>query len=157
MAVNPAQHLDVGSIDAIVSALYESISFPPGMQPDYSRMRMLFHPQAIVIPPRTDRSAALRVLDVETFITQSRDFVVTSGAERTGFSEREIARRTESFGGIVHLFSTYESKNREQDARPLQRGVNSIQLARDAGRWWVLSILWDIERPGNPIPQKYLI
>ena len=32
------------------------------------------------------------------------------------------------------------------------RGVNSIQLMKDGGRWWVVTIFWDAEREGNPVP-----
>lgn len=36
------------------------------------------------------------------------------------------------------------------------RGINSIQLMKDGNRWWVVTIFWDSERPGNEIPAKYL-
>ena len=153
-AVNPE---DVASVDAIVKALYESISFQPGKQPDYVRLRSLFHPDGRLIPSKTERTAPLVIMDVETFITKSREFVVTTGLERQGFSEREIARRMDSFGSIVHLFSTYDSRHRANDAQTIQRGINSIQLVKDDNRWWVISILWDVERAGNSIPQKYLV
>jgi len=150
-------HPDVSTLEAIVKALYESVSFSPGRQPDYTRFRSLFHPDSRVIPPKAEKSSSLVVMDVETFITRSREHVVTTGLERKGFFEREIARRVESFGILVHIFSTYESRHRAQDPDPIQRGINSIQLVKDAHRWWIVSILWDIERPGNPIPKAYLI
>jgi hypothetical protein len=28
-------------------------------------------------------------------------------------------------------------------------------LLNDGKRWWVVSILWDAERPDNPLPQKF--
>ncbi|MBI1803551.1 MAG: hypothetical protein HY033_01810 [Ignavibacteriae bacterium] len=152
VTANPA---DVVSVNAIIKALYESVSFPPGRQPDYTRLRTLFHLNGIVIPPRTDHSAEFAVTDVETFINRSRQYVITTGMERKGFHENEIARRTESFGSIVHVFSTYESRYQPGDPTPIQRGINSIQLGRDGKRWCVLSILWDVERPGNPIPKDY--
>ena len=36
---------------------------------------------------------------------------------------------------------------------PFGRGINSIQLFHDGDRWWVVSVLWDNERPGNPLPE----
>ena len=151
-AANPE---DVTSVNAIVRALYECVSFRPGMQPDYTRLRTLFHQNGIVIPPRTDHSAEFAAMDIETFITRSRHYVITTGMENKGFHEKEIARRMESFGSIVHAFSTYESRHRQDDAKTIQRGINSIQLGRDSKRWWLLSIVWDIERVGNPIPKEY--
>lgn len=40
------------------------------------------------------------------------------------------------------------------DPEPDSRGVNSIQLARGEGRWWVLHIAWDVERTGPGIPPE---
>ena len=36
------------------------------------------------------------------------------------------------------------------------RGINSIQLFHDGSRYWVVTVLWDSERPDNPIPPRYL-
>ena len=86
------------------------------------------------------------------------DYAASSGPalERSGFFEREIARRTERFGSVLHVFSTYESRRAASDAAPFARGINSIQLVNDGTRWWVVTILWDSERKDNPIPAAYL-
>ncbi len=147
---------DVSSVDAIVRALYESVSFAPGAQPDYKRLRSLFHPEGRLIPPKGERDGKVPVLAMDAFIKKSREYVIMTGMEARGFFEKEVHRATESFGNIVHLFSTYESRHTSKESAPVQRGINSIQLVKDAGRWWVLTILWDIERPEEKIPQKYL-
>jgi hypothetical protein len=151
-----AQDPDVATLDALVKAMYESVSFPPGSQPDFERLRRLFHPDGRIIPPRTERGAALEVLDVESFIARSREDVVTTGLERRGFHEQEIARRSGVFGSLVHLFSTYESRYTVNDSAPFQRGINSIQIVEDSQRFWILSIFWEAERPGLPIPRSFL-
>lgn len=148
---------DVSTVDAIVKALYESVSFSPGRQPDYSRLRSLFHPEARIIPPKADKNTPTVLLDLESFLKRSWESVVTTGLERKGFSEREIARRVEAYGNIAHVFSTYESRNVPQDPVPVQRGINSLQIIRDSNRWWITSILWDLERPTNPIPKRYMV
>ena len=147
---------DVASIDAIIRALYESVSFSPGGQPDYDRLRSLFHPGARLIPVSGDKDASVAVLDVETLIIKSREYVVLAGQERMGFVEKEITRRVDAFGRIVHVFSTYESHNGTADPGPVQRGINSIQLVKDDDRWLVLTILWDVEKPTDLIPPTYL-
>src|SRR5258708_11269440 len=144
---------DGATIEAMVKALYESVSFPPGKQPDYERLRSLFHREGRVIPPKIDKSASTVILDVDSFITRSWEYVVTTGMERKGFTEREIARRVDAYGNMVHVFSTYESRHLPEDAAIIQRGINSIQLVRDSNRWLITSILWDLERPTNPIPK----
>jgi hypothetical protein len=54
------------------------------------------------------------------------------------------------------VFSAYDSKRTPDDAEPFARGINSIQLLHDGTRWWVVTIFWDSERAGNPIPPTYL-
>jgi hypothetical protein len=78
-----------------------------------------------------------------------------ANVEKAGFYESEIARRTEVFGNIAHVFSTYESRRAKADA-PFARGINSIQLLKDGDRWWIVTIFWDAEQPNKPIPPEYL-
>ena len=86
------------------------------------------------------------------------DYIKTSGPylESNGFFEKEVARRTEQFGNLVHVWTTYEARNKADDAKPMMRGINSMQLWNDGKRWWVLSIVWQAEDPTTPLPEKYL-
>lgn len=147
---NPA---DVASVDAILRSLYDVISGPAGQKRDWDRFRSLMAPNARLMPAvvRPDGSASLIVWSAD-------DYVTAAGAqlERMGFFESEVARKAEAFGNIVHAFSTYDSRRLATDDKPFARGINSIQLLKDGGRWWVVSIFWDSERAGNPIPEKYL-
>ena len=70
------------------------------------------------------------MLDFDTWRTESDTFLDGAGAEIRARGFRE--------------------------AEPFARGVNSIQLVRQDGRWWVVTILWDVERPDQPIPPPYL-
>jgi len=36
------------------------------------------------------------------------------------------------------------------------REINSIQMVRKDGRWWITSIIWDEETGAGPVPAKYL-
>jgi hypothetical protein len=73
------------------------------------------------------------------------------------FYEIELARRVERYGHIAQVFSTYESRSALDDEQPFARGINSIQLMHDGERWWVMSIMWDSESEGQPLPEKYLV
>jgi hypothetical protein len=144
---------DVGSIDAVIAALYAVISGPAGQPRSWDRLRALFHPHGRLL--RTELSsegtAQVVAMDVEEFIVMADPFFATKG-----FHEREAARRVEQFGHIAHAFSTYEASADAAGREPLGRGINSIQLCYDGRRWWVMNLLWDDERPGNPIPAYYL-
>jgi len=149
-AANPA---DVGSIDAIVAAVYDVISGPAGKKRNWDRMRSLFIPGARLIPtgPRQAGGYGSRVVSVEEYITRSEPIL-----EKEGFFEKETARRTEMFGQIAHVFSTYESRHVATDPTPFARGINSIQLMNDGSRWWIVTIFWQGEDAKNPLPEKYL-
>jgi len=75
--------------------------------------------------------------------------------EKQSFFEREAARRTDAFGNIAHVFSTYESRHSKDDAKPFQRGINSIQLLNDGKRWWIVTVFLPSEDEKNPLPEKY--
>jgi hypothetical protein len=142
----------VSSVDAILAALYGSVSGPPGPR-DWDRVRSLFAPGAFVAPVEhpADGGARARIMAIEAFIERS-----SRNVAREGFYEKEIARRAEAFGSIVHVFSTYEARHSPDDPRPFRRGINSIQLLKDGNRYWVVSVYWDTERDGAPIPDHYL-
>lgn len=149
-AADPA---DVASADAIVAALYDVISGPAGQERDWDRFRSLFIPGARLIPTakRPDGAVVHRVLTPEQYREMSGKLL-----EERGFFEREIGRTIEQFGSITHVFSAYDSRHRAEDSSPFARGINSIQLLDDGTRWWVVSVFWDSERPGQEIPAKYL-
>lgn len=149
-AANPA---DVSSIDAIIAAVYDVISGPAGKKRNWDRMRSLFLPGARLIPtgPRQTGGYNSRVLTVDEYIARAEPLF-----EKDSFFEKEAARKAEMFGQIAHVFSTYESRHAPEDAKPFQRGINSIQLMNDGSRWWVVTIFWQGEDDKNPLPQKYL-
>lgn len=144
---------DVASVDAIIAALYDVISGPPNQDRDWNRFRSLFAEGArlIIAAPSPQGRVPSRSMTVEQYILAADPFL-----KRDGFWEREIARRTERYGNVTHAFSTYESRVKTADSPPFTRGINSIQLVTDSQRWQVVTILWDFERPGNPIPPEYL-
>ena len=149
----PANPADVGSVDAIVAALYGSVSGPPGQPRDWDRVRSLFAPGAFVGPVEhlPGGEVAARIASIDAFIERS-----SRNVPKEGFYETEIARRTDAFGAIVHVFSTFEHRHHPDDSRPFRRGINSIQLLKDKDRYWVVSVYWDSERQDNPIPPQYL-
>jgi hypothetical protein len=149
----PANPKDVGSVDAIIHAVYDVISGPAGEKRNWDRMRTLFVPDARMMPTgrKASGEAVRRVLSIEEYISSSGAFL-----EKNGFFESEIGRRTEQYGNITHVFSTYESRKAKTDEKPFMRGINSFQLWFDGKRWWVISILWENESAENPIPQRYL-
>ena len=144
---------DTRSIDAILAALYRTVSGPMEVERDWDRFRGLFFPGAQLMRTVLDAEGqlSLSVMDVEAFIGFAAPFF-----DQNPFYEREIFRRVDQFGQVAQVFSTFDSSSDPLGEKPLGRGINSIQLWSDKIRWWVLNMLWDDERPGSPIPPAYL-
>ncbi len=146
---------DVSSIDAIIKASYEVISGLAGEKRDWERERSLFLPGARLIPTatvpgRNDVDLAPLILDVEAYIQRVEPLFAGKG-----FYETEVARRTEQFGQIAHVWSTYESRHQKDDPEPFMRGINSFQLFHDGSRWWIVNVYWQHESASHPLPKKY--
>lgn len=153
-AAPSANPRDVESIDAIMAAIYDVISGPAGQPRDWNRFRSLMSPHARLMPTGVSRATGQRVhrsLTADEYVAQ-----VGPQLERDGFFERELGRKVERYGNIVHLMSAYDSKRTPQDAEPFTRGVNSVQLWFDGTRWWVVTIFWEAETPATPIPAELL-
>lgn len=149
---NAADAADVASADAILAALYAVISGDAGVARDWDRFRNLFHPSARLMPTgQRDGVGVLTPLTPQGYVDRAGPTLV-----RDGFHEREIARRTETFGAVTHVWSTYEARRALTDAQPFLRGINSIQLFNDGTRWWVVSVYWQAETPTLPLPPEYL-
>jgi len=145
---------DVRSMESTLEALYDVISGPAGAERDWDRFHHLFIPEGARLiplgPARDDGELALRVYDPAGYAERSAPFF-----EQSGFYESEIHREVQEFGRLVHVFSTYEGR-REEGGEVFLRGINSIQLLHERDRWWIVSIYWEPEAQGNPLPARYL-
>ena len=139
-------------IRALVTELYALVSGPGDQPRDWARQQALFMPDARLI--RT-------VLDGEGRPQAERIAIADYGAnfERKlggrAFYEVEIHAIVEQFGRIAHVFSSYEAFADAACAQFLKRGINSIQLYHEDGRWRITSMVWDDERPGLQMPSRY--
>jgi len=148
--VPPPRADDVKSLDALLVAIYDVISGPAGDR-NWNRFRSLFAPQArfTTLNRNPDGSVTVTPLSEDEFIHLAGDLF-----KHQPFYEKAIVNQTQVFGNIAQVFSSYESRH-APNHKPFERGINSIQLLNDGKRWWVLSILWDVERPDNPLPSEF--
>lgn len=149
----PAAPADVQSMDAIMHAIYDVISGPAGPR-DWNRFYSLFAPGGRLIPTGHhggDSAATIHASTPQEYGQRAGEYF-----SKNGFYEHEIARTVDTYGAITQVFSTYASFHDKNDPKPFARGINSFQLFNDGKRWYVVTIYWDAERPGNPIPERYL-
>jgi hypothetical protein len=86
----------------------------------------------------------IKIMSLDDYAADTKAFF-----EANDFFEIEVARRVHEFGNIAHVWSIYEARRAPDDAVPDRRGINSIQLYRNAaGSWQIISMIWDNERDG---------
>jgi len=138
----------LASPDKLVECFYASISFAPGQKPNYSLIYTLFHPHGRVMPPATDTGGSLKSMSVEEFIEYFDERI--KDIIETGATEEQTSCKTNIFINVAQVFSAYQF-TLTGSAEPLARGVNSIQLVFETGRWWISSLTWDRAQPGEGI------
>lgn len=140
------------SADSVISHLYKSITFKDSTDLDWDTFRKLFIREATMIPVQASEKT---VWSVEEYISRFNGQVKSGSLKQ--FKEWEIYRETDRFGDMMHIFSTYETEfSTDENPEGHSRGINSIQLVKYQGRWWITSIVWNGEGEDNPIPDEYL-
>jgi len=147
-SVPRAREEDVRSIDAIMVAIYAAISEPAGPR-DWDRFRSLMLPKGRLTQSIVDAQGrnTMQQWSVDEFIADTTPFFA-----QQPFYEKALVNKVQRFGNVAQVFTSYASSS-APDAKPFQRGINSMQLVYDGKRWWVVSILWDIDRAGNALPK----
>jgi hypothetical protein len=143
---------DVSSLDGIMKAFYEVVSGPAGKPREWGRDRTLYLPDIRFVQTAADRSGK-----VTAEVMTHQEFVDGADAAmvKNGFFEIEVHRQTRTFGNISNILSTYEMRSKAEGP-VFGRGINSLQVFWDGKRYWIASVVWDDERPGNPIPADLL-
>ena len=101
-------------------------------------MESLFSPHARITRLTPE---GIDYMDLESFRNMAEELIEIGAF--TSFHEREIARRADRYGAVLHVASAYETKISPTAVDHLERGVNSLQLIRENGRWKILSLCWD--------------
>lgn len=137
------------TLDELIKAIDEAVSGPGDK--DRTCMRAIMLPEARLTPIRKadDGAFSPRMLTIDDWITA----VAKRGS--AVFYERQVKVKSETYGHIAHLWSTYETRS-TPDGKADVRGINSIQAVFDGHSWHVLQILWQAETPAEPVPEKYL-
>ena len=142
----PPPSADMAAIDHTIGEVYAVISGPPGQKRNFDHMRSLFAPGATLkaIGPKGLRGGSL-----EDYITRNSAIL-----EKEGFTERELGRRVEIWGGLATAWSAYDGRTANGSFH--ERGINSFQLVKVDGKWLVASILWQEEGKQFPLPKDML-
>ncbi|HUU94645.1 MAG TPA: hypothetical protein VM487_02820 [Phycisphaerae bacterium] len=156
-AVLLAQERDAGdkdslrTADGVVGELYKLVTFEAGASPDWDKVKSLFLDQAVVVL-RTGRDKQ-SVFSVDGFVDDFVRFSERADVKEKGFTERIVRTKSVIYGDIAHILVLYEASI-PGSTRPPQHGVDSFQLVRRSGRWWIVSITNEIVTADRPVPPE---
>lgn len=140
---------DWESPEAIVHALYETISADAGVQRDWDRYRALFLDGArLSVAMDSKIGSGIMGMDSEELAAQTE-----TAYAATGFHEIPLVTRVERHGLLASVMSSFEVRLRRSDKEPLMRGLNHFQVLNDGERWWIVSNVGIIETADSPLPE----
>lgn len=136
--------------EGVVRELYRLVSVEPGGPlPDWDVVRSLFLDDAVIVLRNTRESTA--VFSVDGFIDDFRTFNERARIRERGFTERIVRLKPMVFRDLAHVFVLYEAAI-STSSRPPQQGLDSFQVIRKDGRWWIASVVNEIPEADQPIP-----
>ena len=144
---------ELDAVAAVISRLYETVSFDRGEHPDWDALRALALEGATFVQPTRE---GMELASTDTFIEGFQDEIRTRGVYDDGFHERVVHHRTRVFGRVAHSFVVFEVRLGSVDAAPQGRGLDSIHLVKHDGSWRVSSIVTEHERRDRPLPAFFL-
>lgn len=126
---------DWESPEAMVNALYETISADANVQRNWDRFTQLFFADAkFYVAMNSKKFSGILVTTVPEMIAQT-DSVYQS----TGFHEIELEKKIKRYGELASVYSKFEVKLSLKDKVPMMKGLNHFQLLYDGDRWWIIS------------------
>lgn len=136
--------------ESVIDHLYELVTFPPDTTPDWEKVKSLFIDAAVIVL-RTSFTK-MDVMNKEGFVDLFTMDIQKHSMQKTGFQEKIVQKKMTIIGDIAHCFVLYEASIPNTPRSP-QRGVDSFQLFKKNGRWWIVSAINEIPRQGVPIPE----
>lgn len=142
---------DWESPEAIVHALYDTISANAGATRDWDRYRDLFLDGArMSVAMDSSIGSGIMGMGSEELISQTE-----SAYAATGFHEIPLVTKVEQHGLLASVMSSFEIRLRHDDKEPLMRGLNHFQLLNDGERWWIVSNVGTVETSRSPLPEEF--
>ncbi len=136
--------------EGVVAELYDIVTFDAGTSPDWDRAKTLFLPEAVIVL-RTGRESTAQ-LTVEGWVEDFETFIERDNVVERGFIEAIVRTKAWVFKDVAHILVLYEAGFPDDERR--QPGIDSFQLVKRDGRWWITGILNEIPDRNNPIPAE---
>jgi hypothetical protein len=148
-AQTPAPDPSLQTAEGVVRELYRLVTVAVGDSTDWEQVRRLFIPEAVVVLRVTRET--MSVFSVQGWIDDFVAFNTRARVKERGFEEKITRLEPLVFRDIAHVLVLYEARILDSE-RPPMPGVDSIELIRRDGRWWIAAITNDLPTPEHPIP-----
>ena len=139
----------VESREAIVAEAYRLISFQPESGPNWKRFNALFTDRAVLALRVFPEDESVSIMDLDEYAVK----LMRKGMREEGYTETQVQTDWFEFGDIAEARVIFEIRFGDEDPIP---ALDVFQLVRRDGRWWIVSIIAEIPKPGMEIPNDFL-
>jgi hypothetical protein len=138
---------DVKSVDAIINAYYDVVSGSSNEPWEFERDKYIHSKNAVITRLDESGKAESHALEVE--------YIPIGLSPKEDFYENELKRIVSQYGNIAQVWSAFEIRT-EPNTESNIRGINSIQLHYENGRWFIDSWTCEMESDENLIVSGFL-
>ena len=150
----PPAEADTAAIEATLDELYRAFDFDAGGEADWSAIRALALDGAVFVAP-VAAGRPVRAVGTEEFLRDFRRYVASAEVRATGLHERIVAVRVDRFGAVAHAYVAFEG-SLPATGTAVSRGLDSVQLVLDQGRWKLVSFTTQYASADAPLPGRFL-
>tara|TARA_R110002124_G_scaffold80533_7_gene213131 strand:- start:125 stop:637 length:513 start_codon:yes stop_codon:yes gene_type:complete len=138
---------DVKSISAITDAYYDVISGSSLDPWQFERDKYIHSENAVITRLDENGNAERHSLEAE--------YIPLALSPKVDFYEIELKREVSHYGNMAQVWSAFEIRT-DPNITSNVRGLNSIQLHFEKGRWWIDSWTTEMESNRNFLVKDFL-
>jgi hypothetical protein len=138
---------DVKSIDAIINAYYDVVSGSSSDPWEFERDKFIHSERAVITRLDENGKAESHTLEAE--------YIPIGLSPKEDFYENELKRIVSKFGNIAQVWSAFEIRT-EPETKSNIRGLNSVQLHFEDGRWFIDSWTCEMESEKSSVVTEFM-
>ncbi|MBD0777715.1 hypothetical protein HPE56_07910 [Maribacter sp. ANRC-HE7] len=138
---------DVKSVDAIINAYYDVVSGSCSEPWEFERDSYIHSKNAFIT--RIDENGKAKTHSLEA------EYIPIGLSPKENFYEKELKRIVSKFGNIAQVWSAFEIRTDLKTESNI-RGLNSVQLHYENGRWFIDSWTCEMESEKNNLVTEFL-
>tara|TARA_R110000744_G_C19053320_1_gene528114 strand:- start:64 stop:576 length:513 start_codon:yes stop_codon:yes gene_type:complete len=138
---------DVESVDAIMNAYYDVVSGSSNEPWEFERDKYIHSKDAVITRLDENGKAESHTLEAE--------YIPFGLSPKEDFYEKELKRKVSKYGNVAQVWSAFEIRT-DPNTETNIRGLNSVQLHYESGRWWIDSWTCEMESEKSSVVSEFL-